>query len=177
MLIFQRLSALEHVVDAGVGLLVLCKVEECLFFQAQQVFLRHPLRQREIATCESAGDVGGDDAVVRGGVAAPLHGLDGYLERGLGGLARGVDVPSALRRGVAVREVEDLASGGGEEMVGVHHYPVIFFEEAHLSCLERARRGLRQRYGLEGYLQEWERGRVRGGAQRRGDYPARGLLR
>src|SRR3712207_8689781 len=43
-------------------------------------------------------------------------------------LASGVDVLCALRGNVAVGEVEDLAPGGGEEVVGVHHHPVVLVD-------------------------------------------------
>src|SRR3712207_2072634 len=69
-------------------------------------------------------------------------------------LACGVDVLSALRGNVAVGEVEDLAPGGGEEVVGVHHDPVVLVEEAHRSSFERAGGGPGHGYGLEGSLQE-----------------------
>src|SRR5918998_2257543 len=134
----QRLPGLQHVRDPFVRLLVFQEVHERLSLKLEQVLLGHPLRQREVASCEDAGGVSGYDAVVLGGVAAPLQGLHLHLERGAGGLAGGVDVLAALGGRVAVGEVEDLAPGGGEEVVRVHHHAVVLVEEAHLLRFEGA---------------------------------------
>src|SRR5919108_2146098 len=101
-------AGLEHVLDALVGLLVLEEVQERLLLQLQKVVLRHPLGHGEVAAGQDARGVSGYDAVVLGGVAAPLEGLYPHLQRGSRRLAGCVDVAVPLRRRVAVAEVEDL---------------------------------------------------------------------
>src|SRR5215211_7578521 len=176
MLIPQRFSGFEHVADPLVSLLVPGKVEERFLLQLEQILLRHPLGQRQFPASEDAGDVAGDHAVVLRSVSTPLHGLYLDIECRPRRLSRGEDLLSPLRGHVAAGEVEYLAPGGGEEVVRVHHHPVVLVEEAQLLGLQSAARGLRQRYGLEGFLQEGQRRRLPGGAQRGGDEPARQLF-
>src|SRR4028118_2305477 len=175
-LISNRLPGLQHPLDPLEGLIVLQQLQERLLFEAEQVLLAHPLGESEVAARQNFRGVAGYYAVVLAGVAAPLQGPDAHDERGSGRGAGGVDVAVALGRGVAVCEVEGLALGSGDEVVGVHHYPVVLVQEAEPAGLDGARGDLRHGYGLEGYVQEGECRGVGGRAHRSGDEAADHLL-
>ena len=122
--------------------------------QVKEVALIHPGRPAEVAAAENAGQLGGDVGVVVTDASGLAQGVDLDAQVGERVATRGVDRARDGRRQIAaVRQVQRLALGFGQEPVGVQHNAVVGAEVAQLLCVQGGGRHLCEADGLEDLAQ------------------------